>query len=389
MSKKRKVLFVHDGPLYQGDDGIYRGVHYNDEIKNRYLQLGDHVTFLMRLKKVSSNEVQNFSLISPEKFEFIKVPNFKKVTSYFKINKAKNIIEKAVKEHDILVARMPSATGAIAVKFATKLKIPYVIEFVACTFDAYWNYGWKGKLIAHLKMWEQQMILKNAPYVIYVTKKFLQSRYPTKGKSINCSNVQIDKINEKDLNKRLRKIKSSEAPLILSTVASLDTIYKGQDSVLKAIGNLKKEGYFFYYKMVGQGSSDRLKKIAAEYGVENQIEFVGPLKHEKVLDFFEEIDVYIQPSKQEGLPRALIESMSKACPALGSKRAGIPELLSEENLFSPGDFIEIALKLKNINKAWMVKEAEKNWKISKEYNNDILENRRKDFFETFLNENFS
>lgn len=390
MSKKRKVLFVHDGYLFKDLLGNFRGVHYNDNLKNRYLQLGDHVTFLMRLKRLNLNDHDNFSLITSENFNFIEFPDFKNINNYFTEKpKAKNIIKKAVKSHDILVARMPSASGTIAVKAAKKFKIPYIIEFVACTFDAYWNYGWKGKLIAHYKMWQQQKIVKNAPYVIYVTKKFLQSRYPTKGKSISCSNVDIKQLKYGDYNKRINKIKSVNRAITLCTVAALNVPFKGQDSVLKALGKLKKEGYFFYYKLVGRGSNDRLKNIAIKNGVDDLVEFVGSLEHDQVLEYLEKIDVYIQPSKQEGLPRALIESMSKACPALGSNRAGIPELISDENLFKPGDIDDIAMKLKYINKNWMKNEAKKNWEQAAEYEKFFLEDKRCGFFKKFLNENFS
>ena len=57
---------------------------------------------------------------------------------------------------------------------------------VGCVFDAYWNYNWKGKLIAHYKLKEYKRIFHEAPYVVYVTSQFLQNRYPKKRDSISC-----------------------------------------------------------------------------------------------------------------------------------------------------------------------------------------------------------
>ncbi len=82
---------------------------------------------------------------------------------------------------------------------------------------------------------------------------------------------------------------------------------------------------------------------------------------------------YIQPSKQEGLPRALIEAMNKACPALGARTAGIPELLSEECIFKPGSVSQIVEIIKLIDQQWLIREAGMNFEASKDYLKPILQ----------------
>src|SRR5690625_830432 len=215
----RKVLFVHDGPLYTNEKSEVFGIHYTEEIKQRYLQLGDSVTFCMREKKISNSQETKFSRISDEDFQFTSFPDFKSIGKYLTEKpKAKRIIRTSVQNHDVLVARMPSASGTIAIKAARKYKVPYLVEMVACTYDAYRYYDWKGKLIAPYKLWEIQKVIKNCPYVIYVTKSFLQKRYPTKGKSIHCSNVKLNTIPKDVKRKRLEGIKINKTrnnPLVL------------------------------------------------------------------------------------------------------------------------------------------------------------------------------
>jgi glycosyltransferase involved in cell wall biosynthesis len=97
-----------------------------------------------------------------------------------------------------------------------------------------------------------------------------------------------------------------------------------------------------------------------------------------------DIDVYTQPSHTEGLPRALVEAMSLGLPCLGSKVGGIPELLEENCLFTPQSKAEILLKIKQINKEWMLNHAERNFEKSQEYTRDILEERRRVFYKEFL-----
>ena len=260
----KKVLFVHDGPIYRDSHNKFYGIHLNDDLRKRYLLLGDEVKFLIRVERISDNDLNKYSQINSKSFDVIAFPNFKSIRLFFKNHKnAKEIIETSVRKHDIIVCRLPSASGNIALKESLKLGKPVLVEFVACTFDAYWNYNWKGKLIAHYKMFEQKRIMKKVPFSLYVTNSFLQNRYPTTGKTIECSNVELQNINEIDLRNRLRRIKSKKNtdPFYLGTVGALNVPYKSQSDVIRAIAKLKREGYNFYYYLVGQGNPLKLSLI--------------------------------------------------------------------------------------------------------------------------------
>lgn len=47
--------------------------------------------------------------------------------------------------------------------------------------------------------------------------------------------------------------------------------------------------------------------------------------------------LFVLPSHQEGMPRAMIEAMARALPCLGTRVGGIPELLSRPALVDAGD----------------------------------------------------
>src|SRR5690625_2984988 len=386
----RKVLFVHDGPLYTNKKSEVFGIHYTEEIKQRYLQLGDSVTFCMREKKIHNSRETKFSRISDKDFEFIPFPNFKSLSTYLANKpKAKKIIETAVQNHDVLVARMPSASGTIAIKTARKYKIPYLVEMVACTYDAYRYYNWKGKLVAPYKLRKIQKVIKDCSYVIYVTKDFLQNRYTTKVKSIHCYNVKLKPISREVLNERLDRIidgQNRNVTLTLGSIGVIDVKYKGQADVIRALHKLKQQSLIYKYKIVGQGDPSRLQNLIDKLGMSDEIEIVGSLPSEKINDFLQTIDIYIQPSKTEGLPRALIEAMSMACPAAGSKVGGIPELLNSDCLFEAGNINEIADIIKSFTGEKLLKKAKRNYKEAKLYRTETLERRRTEFYETFLKE---
>lgn len=381
----RKILFVHDGPIYRSSNGDYYGIHLSDALIERYKYLGDKVDFLMRVENIGSN-VLGKSKINSSSFEVIAVPNFKSIRLYlFNYWKAYRIISNTVSKYDIIICRQPSAIGTIAAYTALKLKKPLLTEFVACTYDAYMNYGWRGKLIAYYKLKNQQSLVKKLSHIIYVTKHFLQNRYPSKANQINCSNVIIDFLQDSHLRDRLDKIRTMTSDHIkIATVGALNMKYKGQIDVIKALARLKKDRMQFHYFLVGQGNSDEIRKIILEEGLQDSVTIVGSLEHHKVIDFLLDIDIYIQPSRTEGLPRATIEAMSVACPILAADVGGLPELIDSDFLFKPGDVSQIAIKLTSFSKEKMLEQATVNFAKVKDYQKDVLDERRQAFYDQFL-----
>lgn len=382
--KFQKVLFVHDGPMLQNEGKtICYGVHYTDELVDRYYFIGEEVTFLMRSKQVKDQQANSYSKITHPAFRFVEVPNYKSIKTRFKKNEAIQIIRNEVKNADALILRMPSANAVIAHRFAKEFNKPFLVEMVACVFDALWNYDWRGKLLAYPKYWRYQKIIKECPYVLYVTTHFLQKRYPTDGQGIACSDVILKQTDNAILEKRLESIKSAKKPLKIVTVAAIDVPYKGQADVIKILSQLQSED--FEYWIVGQGNPDRLNN-AIQHSKRRNIKILGSIKHNEVFDLLQKADLYIQPSRQEGLPRAVIEAMSVGLPALGSNIAGIPELLPQECVYDPKDLNVLKKLLTDLSKENLEKWAILNFKKSKEFDAGQLDYRRIKFYNQFLNE---
>lgn len=380
-----KVLFVHDGPMMSNmTKTVFYGVHYTNEIVERYTYFGNEVTFLMRNKIVKDQDALQFTQLTHPAFRFVEVPNFKSIRTKFRQKEAKEIIEQAVQDHDIIIVRLPSANGVIAKKIAEKLGKPVLVEVVACVFDALWNYDWRGKLLAHYKMYQYKKHIQSATHVIYVTEKFLQRRYPTNGKSIGCSDVVLKNLDNTILEKRLLKIETMPNKIVLGTVAAIDVPYKGQADVIKTLKSLKEQGISnIYYKIVGQGDSTRLSELINVLDLKEQVEVLGSLPHDKVFDFLDSLDIYIQPSKQEGLPRSVVEAISRACPVLATDIAGLPELVNRESLFNAGSIFQLEKLLKSIRELPLKHWAEENFNRSRDFQVDILNQKRIDFYNIF------
>lgn len=381
-----RVVFAHDHIFEKFGNLFYSNGGLSSEALKRYTDVFDEVRVVSRQNEISKLDI-NLTLANVQKVEFIKVPNFKSLSNYYKKIKAEKIIEKEVKLSHCVISRLPSAIGAIAVEYAKKYHKPYLIEIVGCGFEAMWNLNLAGKIIAPFSYIRTKKLVKDAPYAIYITNEFLQQRYPCNGKCISCSNVVLPPVDESILEKRLKKIDQikEDSTIILGTIGAVNVRYKAQENVIKAISILKNKGCNIEYHLVGDGDSRYLENIADKFGVKNKVNFIGSLPHKNIFRYLDDIDLYIQPSKTEGLPRALIEAMSRGCPAIGSNAGGIPELLEKNCIFNKFNYKELAeLILKNShNKEWLRNKAIRNFEKAKDYEKNKIELKRNKFLKDF------
>lgn len=383
----KRLLFCYDGPLKKDEENEYYGTSLTDEVFKRYEVIAENINIAIRVRRIKENDnISRYTKITKEKYNIIECPNISSIKGLlFRKKECKKILEEKIKDSDYVIARLPSMIGNLSIDIAKKLNKPYLIELVGCPWDALWNYSLKGKMFAPIMTYITKKRIKTAPYVLYVTKEFLQRRYPTKGKSINCSNVLLNDIDEKNLKIRRDRIyRNEENPVkVIATTAAVNVKYKGQKYVIKAINELKKKGMIFEYWIIGGGNNSYLKKFVKKYKLEKQIKFLGALPHNMVFEKLKNVDIYIQPSKQEGLPRALIEAMSIGCLCIGSQTGGIPELLEDNYIFKKGNVKQLVNIIKNVKTEDYIEQGKKNFEKSKDYKKEILENRRNNFYKEF------
>lgn len=381
-------LFCFDGPLYKDRNGVYCNVTLTDEMFARYFSVVDKLIVMVRTYSSDKTyEELNMKPLTNPEIKVFEVKNLNTPRGFIidKLKFEKKITE-IIKSTEMIFARMPSNTSNSVLKIACKLKKPYLVEIGGCAWDSYWNHGILGKLVAPLMYYEEKKYVEKASFAIYVTKEFLQGRYPNHNVTTNCSNVYLSSVNNDVLRERLNKIDKMDLSNIVfgQAVNSIDVKYKGEHLIIRAMGELKKKGIFITFQVVGPGKGNYLKQVAKKCDVEDQLKLIGTLKKEEMIDWYKSIDVYAQPSKQEGLPRSVIEAMSVGCPAIGSNIAGIPELLNKDCLFKPDKVNEIVDVIERLlNKDTIKEKIIENFNRAKEYNIEIIEKRRQDIFKEY------
>jgi glycosyltransferase involved in cell wall biosynthesis len=191
-------------------------------------------------------------------------------------------------------------------------------------------------------------ICAGATAVHYVTSRALQRRYPPSKNaySASFSDVRLETGNvpgelTEARSRRLGELPWSNSknasPIRIGFIGSFSGLYKGPDLLLRAAA-LCSSRLNFLLLMVGEGRSlTGIKTLASKLGIANRVQFLGRLSlGTAIFDFLDQVDLFIVSSRQDGLPRALVEAMSRGCPCIASSVGGIPELLDASDLVAAG-----------------------------------------------------
>lgn len=388
--EQRKLLYVHDGRLYIDENGNILGP-INDliRLKKRYSYLAPNVKFALRVVKLNESERGKYVNLKDYGINIVPIPDIASPKGLlFNRRKAKKVLKNAILLSDILILRN-STNAALAQLIAEKMKKPYIFEVVSCNWDALWNFSLIGKIYAPYAFLRMKYCnVAKAKYAIYVTKKFLQRRYPNNHTNVGISDVMLDPVDLSLKETKIQRYNQSGTPIILTTCAAIDVKYKGQEYIIRAIAKLR-EKYNIEYHLAGGGSANFLKSIAKECNIEDKVIFEGLLTKDMVNKLLDKTTIYCQPSKQEGLPRAVIEAMSRGCVCIGSRTGGIPELLDKSMIVGRGDvdgFVSLIDKILE-SKSLQIEQCTKNFNKALDFESDKLDRERQAFYDRFIKEN--
>lgn len=294
-------------------------------------------------------------------------------------------ITEMVNASSVVGLRIPAFMCNKVFEIAKKNNRPVLAEVMGCPWDMFWNHGIKGKCLAGYMTRKTKQIARNSEFVHYVTEEFLQKRYPVSAERdvISCgvSDVRIPDISETVVKKRIGKIRNMDKRSItVMTSAAVNVIYKGQQYMIEAIKILSQRGINVKYVMAGGGSRDYLAGIAEKCGVASNIEFAGQLSSEEIIRRLDECDIYVQPSLQEGLPRSVVEALSRGCPAVGARTGGIPELLPEECVVKRKSSMDIADTIEKMLSEGLEKYSEASFRRARDFEQGALNKKFDSFY---------
>ena len=379
-----KLGFVFDTTFLKYKDHYYSINLTQDFWKERYLPFFEEIVVVGRYREVYDDPSERYVQSDSEKvvFKCIKdISLFRRLCSIIFFDS--RFIEKNIRTCDRVICR-----GSWGTKSCRKLRIPYMINIVADPWDSYWNHSTFGKIVAPFFCFSLKKAAYQAPLVSYVSRRYLQNRYPTKGEMGACPDVFLDTPNESVLDKRLKKIEEQTPDMVtIGLIGSTNVGYRGHLTVIKAVAELKKKGIHCQAKFLGGDSNDHWNSVLKEYAVEDMVKFCGRVRgQDAVFKWIDEIDILVMPAKAETLGRAIIEAMSRGCPVIGSLETAIGEQISSDCLCNASDYSAVADLIEKMitDKAYMKYCAQENFYRSFKYCNEQNDEARNRFLKRLI-----
>ena len=98
------------------------------------------------------------------------------------------------------------------------------------------------------------------------------------------------------------------------------------DDVIRALSLLPD----VQFKIAGIGPEEsKLRKLAKELQVEDRVHFLGYIDHAHLPALLHSADIFIRPSRSEGMGNSFIEAMAAGIPVIGTAVGGIPDFLTD------------------------------------------------------------
>jgi len=374
------ALFAHDHVFTEHGGHVYSPGRLPYGAWQRYLRHFDTLSVLARVRHTDdAGEVEGMQRADGPDVRVVGIPESHGLSRALSLRAATATAREQVRAADAVIARVPSDIGVLAAAAAHRFNRILAVEVVASAWLSLWYHGsLLAKCYAPVLHLRTRRLVSKADFALYVTQQYLQDLYPCRGSCEHASNVVIA-VQPEVLQQRIGRIRDPDGCIQLGFVGSLQARYKGLDTALEAVAVLKAGNVPVRLQVVGEGPLSIWQGMCRRLKIEDDVEFLGGLPGSAaVLRWFDQIDIYLHPSRAEGLPRSLIEAMSRGCCCFGSGIGGIPELLSANDVHAAGDARRLATLIELAAKSAerRIAAAHNNLAIARGYEPRVLEQRR-------------
>ena len=382
-----KLLLSCDEYIYEYSGSYYAPSQEWYDFYQRYLRVFDGLRLVTRCKREDELKSSRIPLAKDPRIEYVPLPFFQGPKEYAKLYFEYNkIIKEVVNGCDAAILRLPWTIAPRIHKKIKSLGIPYACEVV---FDA--EDAWKSTHGIERFLWKKvdkdmRKICAGADGVSCVTEHYLQKHYYSLKKSAFTSSYSSLALPSTFYESPKKFINKTQ--FIIAHVANQVEYQgrKGHNETIRALSFLKSHGFNVSARFAGKdynGGVKQLQKMADDLGVLDRVDFVGYLSREDLSHFLSSADLYIMPTRAEGLPRVIIEAMAKGLPCITTPVSGNTELIEEKFLVSYEDVIQLAEKIKELltNKQLYEETSRKNFERSRRYEAYLLQDKRDAFYE--------
>ena len=367
-----------------------------------YLEVFDSVRVISRAFPVSRVE-PNFLPVEGPGVEFYTMPGYKGPFGFLShFAEVRERARGAVSAESAVLFRLPSQVANSVEYWLSRRRLPYAVEVVADPYDVLGpaaNRHVAAPIARQYFTRKLQRQCRRAIAVSYVTKSYLQKRYPpasgyssaevSTGESFSGARQYAAAVSDVNLSPECfvsqpRAALRDRSCLRIAFVGTLESLYKGPDVLLEAVRICKNQGIPVKVRFMGIGQQmPALRKQCSRLGIDAEVEFLGSVTAgDPVRRELDQADLFVLPSRAEGVPRAMLEAMARGLPCIGSSIGGIPELLHEEDLVPLNNPAALAKAITAVfaEQPRLVRMSARNLQKATAYSTSLLSQQRQKFY---------
>jgi glycosyltransferase involved in cell wall biosynthesis len=386
-----KVFLTLEHRFSRTPDGAVWSTMFPNAIWQRYLGVFDEIELVARVRDVPAVD-EKFKRVDGAGVRFRGLPYYHGPQQYLaKWLPFRRALLALAEEGAPVIVRVPSNLAAILVPRLVARGLPYAIEAVADPWDNF-SPGTTPHplrpLFRRLYAGRMQRHCRAASAALYVTERALQRRYPTVAGRFSAGVSDVD-LPENAFVPQPRDAASfrTAAPFRLVCVGNFNLLYKAQDVLVQAFAKIAAERPQLELAFAGDGVHlPHVRALAAQLGVAERVKFLGLISGGAgVRGVLDGAHLFVLPSRQEGLPRAMVEAMARALPCVASEVGGHSELIDPSLLVPAGDVEALAQKLHAVtgDPAQLARLSAANLERARDFRDALLQPRREEFLRTY------
>lgn len=329
------LAYVADTEFFEENGKFYcHQMDYN--IIGRFLKYFDSITIIGR-RRIEAN---NFLLIDFPNVEVCAYDKFTSPLGFISVyRQIKSHIKNAVKNCDAVYCR--NFNGIIAQKFANKYKKPCVTFIGGSYYESMRSMGsLKMTLAAPFAERAYKKSALDSDAVLYCSPH-LKKEYPTNGDGYHwCEIILEDNCPQDVREKRLNTDLTVKKEINIALIGQFCNNVKGIDTAIKALSLLDKKYRLF---ILGEGDTAKWIPLAEKLGVADRLTFCDYISgSDAVFKWLDTMDIYIQPSRTEGIAKAPIEAMSRGIPIITSGQGAMGHYTNKALIHGVEDYSSLA-----------------------------------------------
>lgn len=385
-----QVTIALETRFLQTPDGAVWSTGWLDaDFWQRYLEVFDRVQVMARIAEVDAPQQSGIRADGP-RISFVALPYYIGPWQFAaRYPLLAQRVRRACCSSGAFILRVPGTIGTMAAQALVGLDRPFGVEVIGDPSEVFVSSGvrsllnpvWRRRFVSALRVQ-----CARACAVSYVSKIPLLERYPPSGNAFVTSYSSIG-LRDQAFVPTPRTYSDSPRPFRLVTVGTLEQLYKGPDVLLQALADLAEHAGDLDVQLtfVGDGRyRAELSQSAGRLGLAGRVRFAGrlppgdPVRHE-----LDRADLFVLPSRTEGLPRAMIEAMARGLPCVGTGVGGIPELLDPAEIVPAGDTRALARAIDQLARdpKRLGRLSTANLEKARSYHADVLQPRRRAFYQ--------